>query len=349
MPLKDKTNLLTLGFEGLKDFADGLGMAAYRAGQVARWIYVEGLESFDGMTNLKVTDREKFSGCATIENIPLLGRQVSQDGTEKLLFGLEDGEKIESVLIPEEDRLTLCVSSQAGCALGCGFCLTGAGGFRRNLHPHEITGQVLYARNLVRPHALTNLVLMGMGEPLLNLENVFEALSRLTDPRMFSISPRRITLSTAGVVPGIRALGESGLGVNLAVSMNAADDATRDILMPINSKYPLSGLIRALKEFPLAPRRRITIEYVMIKGVNDSRSDALKLAALLRGIRCKVNLIPFNEHGGSRFRRPDMGAVLKFQEVLAAQRYTAFIRDSRGADILAACGQLRAAARPEIA
>jgi 23S rRNA (adenine2503-C2)-methyltransferase len=342
MPLLNKTNLLTLGFEGLKEFVAGLGMAGYRAGQVARWIYSEGLESFDGMTNISKADRGILNDNACIEYIRLMGRQVSQDKTEKFLFGLHDGEMVESVLIPEEDRLTLCVSSQAGCALGCRFCLTGAGGYRRDLLPHEITGQVLLARKMARPGVLTNLVLMGMGEPLLNAGNVFEALSRLTDPRMFSISTRRITLSTAGVVPGIKKLGESGLGVNLAVSINAADDATRDMLMPINRKYPLRDLMRALKDFPLAPRRRITIEYVLLKGVNDSVSDAARLAVLLRGLRCKVNLIPFNEHEGSTFRRPDEGAVLRFQQTLAARHYTAFIRESRGTDILAACGQLRA-------
>ena len=220
---------------------------------------------------------------------------------------------------------------------------TGAGGYRRDLLAHEIAGQVLAAKELAKPRVLTNLVLMGMGEPLLNTGNVFEALSRLTSPKMFCISPRRITLSTAGVVPGIKALGESGLGVNLAVSLNAATDAVRDKVMPINRKYPLKELIKALKAYPLAPRRRITIEYVMLAGVNDTLSDARTLATILRGLRCKVNLIPFNEHTGSEFRRPELSAVLAFQDELHARNLTAFIRESRGADILAACGQLRAA------
>src|SRR5512135_239942 len=322
-----KANLLTLGYEELTSFVASLGMSAYRADQLARWIYAAGATSFDEMTNISKADREKLSENADIRYPELLGRQISEDGTEKYLFGLDDGERVESVLIPEEDRMTLCISSQAGCALGCRFCLTGAGGFRRDLAAHEITGQVLAAKELAKPRVLTNLVLMGMGEPLMNTENVFEALARLTSPKMFSISTRRITLSTAGVVPGIHALGESGLGVNLAVSLNAATDSVRDNVMPINKKYPLKELIKALKEYPLAPRRRITIEYVMLAGVNDSLKDARALAKILRGLRCKVNLIPFNEHMGSAYKRPELETVLAFQNELHARNLTAFIRE----------------------
>jgi len=302
------------------------------------------------MTDISKTDRDKLNGSAEIRPPELVSRQISTDKTEKYLFGLQDGEKIESVLIPDEERLTLCISSQAGCALGCRFCLTGAGGIRRNLLPHEITGQVLMASRLLAAgqpaggveQKLTNIVLMGMGEPLLNTDNVFEALRRLTSPGMFNISPRRITLSTAGVVPGIKALGESGLGVNLAVSVNAPNDEIRDRIMPINKKYPLRTLMKALKDYPLAPRRRITVEYVLLKGINDKVEHSAELGKLLRGLKCKINLIPFNEHEGSEFKRPDKEAVLAFQKRLQSTNYTAFIRDSRGADILAACGQLRA-------
>jgi len=244
-------------------------------------------------------------------------------------------------MIPDEKRVTLCISSQAGCALGCRFCLTGAGGFRRNLAPHEITGQVWSAKRLAAPRDITNYVLMGMGEPLMNTDNVLGALGRLTSEAMFNISPRRITLSTAGVVPEIKRLGESGMGVNLAVSLNAATDEVRDVVMPINRKYPIGELMRALREYPLAPRRRITIEYVLLAGVNDAESDARRLAKLLAGVKCKINLIPFNEHPGSDYRAPGEDAVLAFQQVLHDKDYTAFIRQSRGADILAACGQLR--------
>jgi 23S rRNA (adenine2503-C2)-methyltransferase len=357
----DKVNLLSLSLDELKAFVEGLGMRPYRAAQICRWVYALGRDSFSGMTDLSKPDRDKLSGSSEIRLPELISRQISSDKTEKYLFGLHDGEKIESVLIPDEDRLTLCISSQAGCALGCRFCLTGAGGIRRNLLPHEITGQVLMAARLLaagqtaeggernalplqtkEERKLTNLVLMGMGEPLLNTDNVFEALRRLTSPGMFNISPRRITLSTAGVVPGIKALGESGLGVNLAVSVNAPNDEIRDGIMPINKKYPLKTLIKALKDFPLAPRRRITVEYVLLKGINDKVEHSTELGKLLRGLKCKINLIPYNEHKGSEFKRPDAKAVLAFQERLHYLNYTAFIRDSRGLDILAACGQLRA-------
>jgi 23S rRNA (adenine2503-C2)-methyltransferase len=350
----EKTNILKLDYEGLKSFMAGMDMPLYRADQVARWVYDLGLTSFDGMTNIKRADREKLGENAEIKGLPLIKRQVSTDGTEKYLFLLDDGEKIESVLIPDEDRLTLCISSQAGCALGCRFCLTGAGGYRRDLLPHEITGQVLAVKHFSphpspSPRVITNIVLMGMGEPLMNQGNVFDALRRLTSERMFGISTRRITLSTAGVVPGIKALGESGIGVNLAVSLNAATDAVRDKIMPINRKYPIAALIAALKAYPLPPRRRITIEYVMLKGINDSLADCKTLIKLIRGLKCKVNLIPFNEHPGSEYKRPDRGAVHAFQEALANAGLSVFIRDSRGADILAACGQLRADAVSEIA
>ncbi len=348
----NKINLLEFGAEDLGAVVGGLGMKPYRAAQICRWIYSSGADSFSAMTDISKTDREKLSETAEIRPPELSKRIVSHDRTEKYLFSLQDGEKVESVLIPDEGRLTLCISSQAGCALGCRFCLTGAGGMRRNLLPHEITGQALVAERLAVSGAapdrqahegrrITNIVLMGMGEPLLNTENVVEALRRLISPRMFNISPRRITLSTAGVVPGIKALGDSGLGVNLAVSVNAPNDEIRDSIMPVNRKYPLKALVKALKDYPLAPRRRITVEYVMLGGINDRPEHAAELGRLLRGLKCKINLIPFNEHAGSIFKRPEAASVLTFQERLHSMNYTAFIRESRGADILAACGQLR--------
>ncbi len=348
----NKINLLEYDADGLKAVVQGLGMKPYRAAQICRWIYSEGADSFAAMTDISRADRETLRKTAEIRPPELSERLVSHDKTEKYLFSLQDGEKIESVLIPDEGRLTLCISSQAGCALGCRFCLTGAGGLRRNLLPHEITGQALVAERLAAAWAapgqtaregryVTNIVMMGMGEPLMNAENVFEALKRLMSPKMFNISSRRITLSTAGVVPGIKALGDSGLNVNLAVSINAPNDEIRDRIMPINKKYPLKELIKALKNYPLAPRRRITVEYVMLKGINDRVEHAAELGRLLRGLKCKINLIPFNEHAGSEFKRPEADSVLAFQERLHSMNYTAFIRESRGADILAACGQLR--------
>jgi len=336
------TNILTLGEDELKAFVEGLGMPSYRAAQIMRWVYAEGITAFEGMTNISKADREKLAASSEVRPPVLIDRLVSADGSEKYLLGMDDGETVESVLIPDEKRLTLCISSQAGCALGCRFCLTGASGFRRDLAAHEITGQVFMARALAAPRVLTNIVMMGMGEPLLNVKGVFKALKRLTNPDMFSISTRKITLSTAGVVPALRELGESGLGVNLAVSLNAATDKVRDEVMPINRKYPLGTLIKALKAYPLPPRRRITIEYVLLSGVNDTVEDAKALTKLLKGVKCKVNLIPYNEHEGSLYKRPDKWAVLAFQEILKSRNLTVFIRESRGADILAACGQLRA-------
>lgn len=342
-PDTTRTNLLELDEAGLTSFVAGLGMHAYRAKQISRWIYSSGAQWFTDMTNLSKKDRELLAERATLTPPELLERQVSADGTEKYLFGLHDGGTVESVMIPDEKRVTLCVSSQVGCALGCRFCLTGAGGFTRDLLPHEITGQVYAAIKLAAPRELTNIVLMGMGEPLMNTDNVIDALRRLTSPDMFCISPRRITLSTAGVVPEIAALGESGVGVSLAVSLNAATDAVRDVIMPINRKYPIKELMAALRAFPLAPRRRITIEYVLLAGVNDSEKDARTLGNLLRGLKCKVNLIPHNPHPASEYGPPSEETVLAFQKVLHDKGYTAFIRQSRGQDILAACGQLRSA------
>lgn len=342
--MEDKavTNLLTLDEAGLHEFVTGMGLPGYKAKQVSRWIYTAGATSFDDMTNLSKKDRAALAEHASMEPLELIERLVSSDGTEKYLFGLADKETVESVMIPDEKRVTLCISSQVGCALGCRFCLTGAGGFKRDLMPHEITGQVYMAKRLAAPLELTNFVMMGMGEPLMNTGNVLDALRRLTSPDMFCISPRRITLSTAGVVPEIRALGEAGIGVNLAVSLNATTDAVRDEVMPVNRKYPLKALMAALRDYPLAPRRRITIEYVMLGGVNDSLADAKRLASLLHGLKCKVNLIPYNPHPGSAYARPGEAQVLAFQESLHARGFTAFVRQSRGQDILAACGQLRA-------
>ncbi|HEX9860425.1 MAG TPA: 23S rRNA (adenine(2503)-C(2))-methyltransferase RlmN [Nitrospirota bacterium] len=342
METKTVTNLLELGTDGLREFVTGLGMPPYRAAQISRWVYAAGVSGFEEMTNLSRKDRAALARYAGIIPPALLDRQVSSDGTEKYLFGLADGETVESVMIPDEKRVTLCISSQVGCALGCKFCLTGAGGFKRDLLPHEITGQVLMAKRLAAPLELTNFVMMGMGEPLMNTKNVLEALRGLTSPDMFCISPRRITLSTAGVVPEIKALGESGIGVGLAVSLNATTDGVRDAVMPVNRKYPIKELMAALREFPLAPRRRITIEYVMLAGVNDTLADAKRLAGLLHGLKCKVNLIPYNPHPGSEYDKPAQATVLKFQEFMHSRGFTAFIRQSRGQDILAACGQLRA-------
>jgi 23S rRNA (adenine2503-C2)-methyltransferase len=292
------------------------------------------------MTELSKKLREELAERAYISNLTLLNRLTSHDGTEKFLFGLEDGETIESVLIPDEERLTLCISSQVGCAMGCVFCLTGKSGLKRNLGPHEIIDQVISVNRMTLPRRITNIVLMGMGEPLANFDNVVEALRRMTG--VMVISPRRITLSTAGIVPRIAELGQLGLKVNLAISLNATTDSVRDVIMPINKTYPIKALLDTCRKLPLQQTRKITFEYVMLKDINDSTADAKRLVRLLHGIQSKINLIPFNPYSDCEYERPDDIAVLRFQEIMAKAEVTVIIRKSKGWDILAACGQLKA-------
>lgn len=337
-------NIKTFSRDALKDRLSGIGLRPYRASQILQWIYRHHARSFADMSNIAKPDRELLAGRFTIPALQVLRSEHSSDGTRKLLFGLEDGHTVESVLIPDEDRLTLCISSQVGCRQACRFCLTGQGGIVRDLRAWEIADQVLETSDIVRAEggmAITNIVLMGMGEPLANFDEVTEALRVMTSENGLAISPRRITLSTCGVVPGIDRLAASGIKVNLAVSLNASTDEVRDRIMPVNRRYPLKELLAACRRFPLDNRRRITFEYVMLGGVNDSAEDAERVARMLRGIRCKVNLIPFNPFPGSEFRRPDDAAVRRFQQVLLDRHYTAPVRESRGRDISAACGQLR--------
>lgn len=336
-------NIKAFSIGELKEKLTGLGLKPYRAGQVLQWVYKHHARSFSGMSNIAAAERERLASLFTIPALCVLRSERSSDGTRKLLFGLEDGHAVESVLIPDEDRLTLCISSQIGCQQACRFCLTGQGGFVRDLRAWEIVDQVLEAARLVLPEggAVTNIVLMGMGEPLANFDEVARALRIMTAETGLAISPRRITVSTDGLVPGIDRLAASGLKVNLAVSLNASTDEQRDQVMPVNRRYPLKELLAACRRFPLDNRRRITFEYVLLAGVNDSIEDAKRVAKLLRGIRCKVNLIPFNPFAGSPFQRPDDTVVRRFQQVLLDHHYTAPVRESRGRDISAACGQLR--------
>jgi|Deesub1362B_J571_1020462.scaffolds.fasta_scaffold00036_2 23S rRNA (adenine2503-C2)-methyltransferase len=333
-------DLKSLSSEELVNFIESRGLPRFRAKQLLHWIYEKKVEDIRDITELSRQLREDLSKEAYISNLLLCRRAYSTDGTEKFLFQLEDGERIESVLIPDEQRLTLCISSQVGCPLGCRFCLTGKIGFRRNLKAHEIVDQFISVQRIIGPRKITNLVLMGMGEPLLNLDEVAEAIRRITEYMRFS--RRRITLSTAGIVPGIRRLPQVAPLVNLAISLNATTDKIRDQIMPINKKYPISELLKACREFPLEPRKRITFEYVLLKGVNDTTEDAERLVKLLRGIPSKVNLIPFNPYQRAEFEKPDDEETLRFQNVLLRGGLTALIRKSRGSDILAACGQLRA-------
>ena len=338
-----KLDLKILSFDKLSEWVADLGWKRYRATQIIKWIYQRNVRDFSQMTDIAAKDRALLEERATVGTPDIGNVRVSSDGTTKFLLSLSDGKTVECVLIPDKDRLALCVSTQVGCTLDCGFCLTGTLGLIRNLKAHEIVEQVLAARrHLAQSNGprLTNIVLMGMGEPLANLREVLDAMDRITSPLGLGFSPRRITLSTVGLVPKIEELGRSGCKVNLAVSLNATTDAVRDRIMPINKTYPISRLLKACRDYPLAPRRSITFEYVLLKGVNDSDADARRLVQLVRGMRCKVNLIPFNDYPGSLYERPDDSRVLAFQEIIMNGRVTTFIRKSKGRDILAACGQL---------
>lgn len=342
--MSDRRNIKTLSLEELREALTAWSFKSYRAAQIRKWIYQLRALSFDEMTNIAKEDRERLASFFTLTSLRLLSAERSSDGTRKFLFELEDGHAVESVLIPDADRATLCISSQVGCRQGCRFCLTGASGFVRDLAAWEIADQVLETTRILQSDGspgITNIVLMGMGEPLANYDAVMQALRTITDDEGLGHSHRRVTLSTCGLAPGIDALGRSGIRVNLAVSLNASTDEVRDRIMPVNRRYPLKALLAACRRFPLPPRKRITFEYVLLRGVNDSEEDAARVARLLAGIRCKVNLIPFNPFPGSDFARPDDETVRRFQKVLLARRITAPVRESRGRDISAACGQLR--------
>jgi 23S rRNA (adenine2503-C2)-methyltransferase len=343
-----KRNFKELSPEELTIFIEQYGQKPYRSRQIINWIYKKLARSVDEMTDLPKDLREELNKSAYISNLQLLNRQVSTDGTLKFLFGLEDSETIESVLIPNirgVDKFTLCISSQVGCALRCAFCSTGQLGFIRNLKAYEIVDQVIAVSRIER-RDIANIVFMGMGEPLNNLNHVTEALRRITE--LTGISKRRITVSTAGIVPKISELAENVPEINLAVSLNATNDEIRSKIMPVNKKYPLKELMRACREFPLSPRRRITFEYVLLDGINDTKSDASRLVKLLKGVRAKVNLIPYNPPALSQndvvqvFKRSSDEKIHEFQNILHKAGITAIIRKSMGADISAACGQLKA-------
>ncbi len=326
----------------LEVFFARAGKEKYRARQVSRWIYQRYTETFREMTDLSLGFREELERTCRIASPPAEKEQLSTDGTEKYLFRLEDGETVESVLIPDEDRRTLCISSQVGCALRCRFCATGAMGFRRNMTSSEIVHQVCFAasRLEVRGAALSNVVFMGMGEPLENVAEVSRAIDILLSQFGFGLSGKRVTVSTAGVIPAMLALAEK-YPVSFAVSINAPRDDLRTELMPINRKYPLKELVQAIRKVPLQSGRKVTAEYVLLAGVNDSAQDARDLARLLKEARVKVNLIPYNAHEGGEFRSPFPDAVDRFRDILLTAGIQAITRERRGADIAAACGQLR--------
>jgi len=315
----------------------------FRALQVYDAIHRRAVTDFDSMTDLSRVLREQLAASFSLSLPEVASRRESGDGTTKFLLRLADGASIEAVDIPDTKRRTLCISSQAGCGLACAFCVTGHWGAGRNLTAGEIVGQVMLVRKLQELPPTLNLVFMGMGEPLLNLGAVKTAIDLLSE----TISLRRMTLSTAGVVPGIDAMAQWERRPNLAISLHAPDDTRRDEIMPINKSYPLRELLDALARYPLEPRRRITIEYILLAGFNDHPADAVALARLLGKLPVKINLIPFNPDPvlGDRFERPDDERIERFQETLAARHFTATVRRTRGEDVGAACGQLRAFAR----
>ncbi len=335
-------NLLDLLPAELEKLAESMGAPRYRGRQLAVWIYAKGVTDIRAMSDLPKDFREALAERAEIAVPEIERRTPSQDGSQKLVLILADGARVQSVLMPDEDRLTLCVSTQVGCGFACAFCFTGTMGLQRNLSAGEIVGQVLAARaTLPQGARITHVVYMGMGEPLANYAATVKSLRLLTDPHALAFSPRRITVSTVGLVSGIEKLAKEDLKVNLAISLHATSNAIRDRIMPVNKGFAIEELLAACRRFPVAFRQRITFEYVLLDGVNDAAEDARRLVRLLKGIRAKVNLIPFNDWEGSGFGRPPLPRILAFQSILLEHGVRATVRWSKGEDIGAACGQLR--------
>ena len=344
-------NLLDFDLEGLAVFCEGLGEKRFRATQLFRWIHQRGMSNFDDMSDLAKAMREKLKVHAHVAALPILSQQISKDGTIKWLFDVGAGDAVETVFIPEDDRGTLCVSSQAGCAVGCRFCSTGHQGFSRNLSTAEILAQLWFAEHFLRQHlgqterVISNVVMMGMGEPLQNYSALVPSLIAMLDDHGYGLSRRRVTVSTSGVVPMMTRLSQD-CPVALAVSLHAPNDALRDNLVPLNRKYPLDELLGECTLYlNKAPRDFITFEYCMLKDVNDQVSHAQELVTLVRkhaalGLRCKFNLIPFNPFKESGLLRSDDATVEKFASVLIQAGFVTTIRKTRGDDIDAACGQL---------
>ena len=343
---KKTTNLLGLDRAGLEMFFESIGEKKFRATQVMKWIHQLGVTDFQQMNNLSKDLRNRLSETSCIQNLQVAKDLISKDGTRKWLLQLQDGNNIETVFIPEDDRGTLCVSSQVGCALDCSFCSTGRQGFNRNLNAAEIISQVWLASQLLdeekKPgRKITNVVMMGMGEPLLNFDNTITAVRIMMDDFAYGLSKRRVTVSTAGVVPAMDRLGDT-LDMRLAVSLHATNDELRNELVPVNKKYPLKELLAACRRFidKQNTRSRITFEYVMLDGVNDKPEHARELIRLLKGIPTLMNLIPFNPFEGSGYSTSSKNAVTRFREILHASGMTTVVRRTRGDDIDAACGQL---------
>jgi 23S rRNA (adenine2503-C2)-methyltransferase len=341
--MNQKTDLKNLTLPALEQFLQGQGKERFRALQIFKWIYQHDARSFEEMTNISKELRAELTETACISKLEAEAVEEGNDGTRKYLFNLGDGHAVESVLIPIEGRNTVCISSQVGCAMACEFCLTGTFKLSRNLTTAEIVNQIMAIRLDVREtgEEIRNIVMMGMGEPLHNLDNVIPAIQIMIDGNGLQLSNRRVTVSTCGLVPEMERLGREIPNVNLAVSLNATTDELRDRIMPVNRSYPLKALLQACKEFPLPGRRKVTFEYVMLGGINDTLEDAKRLLRLISDIPNKVNLIPFNEHEGCDFKAPTQAAIDAFHSYLIDRHVTVITRDSRGGDISAACGQLK--------
>jgi 23S rRNA (adenine2503-C2)-methyltransferase len=337
-------DLRSLSFDETVALAISLGAPKFRGEQIWRWVHGKMVDSIDEMTNVPRDLRAKLAEVATVGTLEVAEIQTSRDGTRKLRLVTRDGKSIESVIIPDGEKTTQCISSQVGCAIDCQFCATAKLGLSRNLTPGEIVDQVYRARKLLADvdpeRRITNLVYMGMGEPLHNYDNVLASLRILTHDLGAGMSQRRITVSTAGMVPRLEKLGREDVRPNLAISLNASSDEIRDQVMPINRKWNIEKLLGAIRDYPLEARRRVTFEYVLLAGVNDSLADAARLAKLLRGIRCKVNIIPWNPHPDAPYRRPSPEAIEAFQNECKRLGLPTYLRTPRGDDIDAACGQL---------
>ena len=348
------SSLVGLDRTALKQVLADIGVAEkeqnMRVRQIWSWLYVHGVKDIDKMTTLSSALRDQLAERHTLERLSVSKKQVSEDGTRKYLFKLHDGHEIETVYIPETDRGTLCISSQVGCTLNCTFCHTGTMRLVRNLEPHEIVGQLVAVRDDLEDwqdneakRAVSNIVMMGMGEPLYNTDHVINALNVMSDGDGTALSKRRITLSTSGVVPEIARVGDA-TGVMLAISLHAVRDDLRNELVPLNKKYPIEELLDACRAYPgLSNARRITFEYVMLKGLNDSDADAHELVRLLSGIPAKINLIPFNPWPGSPYECSSRNRIMKFSDIVNHAGYASPVRTPRGRDIMAACGQLKSA------
>ena len=338
----DKTNLMDFDRESLAEWFAAHGEKPFRAQQLLKWIYQQGVDDFDAMTNLSKKLRDSLKREARVGGLTVAADQKSGDGSRKWLFELDDGNRIESVYIPEAERATLCISSQVGCALNCSFCSTAQQGFNRNLTAAEIIGQLWMASRLLAEDGMlpvSNVVFMGMGEPLLNFDNVMTAVSLMQDDFAYALSKRRVTLSTAGVVPGLKRLAEVS-DISLALSLHAPDDALRSQLVPLNIKYHIDEVLQACKDYVGEGRRRVTIEYVMLDGVNDSDQHARLLAKRLRHVPSKINLIPFNPFPRTRYARSSAQRIERFRDILHNAGIVTITRRTRGDDIDAACGQL---------